>query len=337
MSISLTTADLSRAVQLRRANQELKGQMAALTHEITTGQRHDLAAAQRGDRGALAFMGSQLTALEALSNNATLIGNDLQAVQTAFSGIETVVQDFGAAFIGHGLAGNPATLSLAARQAAAGMETVVGALNVSVGGRYLLSGASVDVPPISPATDILASARAIAAAQPTAGQAIAALDAWFAAPAGAGGLLDQAYHGVAGGTGVPISPGTKIGNPVDASAAGLRDIMKGLAIAALAGDPPAAFGEGAAALLIGAAGERMVAGGMELTKMQAAVGVAQATVEQAATRNGAEISSLKIMQSKLVSADPYETATALTEAQGRLESLYALTARLSRLSLAEYL
>ena len=46
---------------------------------------------------------------------------------------------------------------------------------------------------------------------------------------------------------------------------------------------------------------------------------------------------LGLATARLASADPYEAATALTDAEARLEKLYALTARLSRLSLMDYL
>ena len=94
---------------------------------------------------------------------------------------------------------------------------------------------------------------------------------------------------------------------------------------------------GALAAPVFGPGDRLVGGSRGLTALQAAVGSVQATVEDAATRNEAEAMGLKIMHNKLASADPYESATALTEAEGRLEKLYALTARLSRLSLADYL
>ena len=73
MSISLTTSDLSRGVQLRRANQDIKAQLSALSHEVTTGRRHDLAASQKGDMGPVAFITSRLTTLDALSSNAALV------------------------------------------------------------------------------------------------------------------------------------------------------------------------------------------------------------------------------------------------------------------------
>ena len=338
MSISLTTSDLSRGVQLRRANQDIKAQLSALSHEVTTGRRHDLAASQKGDMGPVAFITSRLTTLDALSSNAALVGTELESVQAAFASVQSLVGDKGTSLIADARVGNAATMGLHARQAASDMASVVAAFNVSAGGRYHLAGAATDTAPLSPAEDIMAMTRAIAAAQPTAGDAIAAIDAWFDAPAGGGGFLDMAFHGApAPAGGVAVGPGTKVGNPADASADGVRQTLKGLAIAAFAAEPGPAADAGAAALLIGAAGERLLAGARGLTELQASVGVAQATVEQAATRNDAEATGLRIMHNKLASADPYEAATALTDAESRLEKLYALTARLSRLSLMDYL
>jgi flagellar hook-associated protein 3 FlgL len=71
--------------------------------------------------------------------------------------------------------------------------------------------------------------------------------------------------------------------------------------------------------------------------LAARIGTAQERVATATTRNSAEATALQIVRIGIVSADPYEAATALTEAQNQLDTLYAVTARLSRLSLANYL
>ena len=56
-----------------------------------------------------------------------------------------------------------------------------------------------------------------------------------------------------------------------------------------------------------------------------------------AIRNAAEASALQIARNGLVAADPYDTATAIQAVQTQIETLYTLTARLSRLSLTDYL
>ena len=58
---------------------------------------------------------------------------------------------------------------------------------------------------------------------------------------------------------------------------------------------------------------------------------------RAASRNAAEALSLSLIRSDMLAADPYDTATALTETEASLQNLYALTSRLSRLSLTDYL
>jgi flagellar hook-associated protein 3 FlgL len=67
------------------------------------------------------------------------------------------------------------------------------------------------------------------------------------------------------------------------------------------------------------------------------LGFAQARIEQAQTRNESEIAALEIARSDLLSIDPYEAATRLEAAQTQLETLYSVTARLSRLRLVDFL
>jgi flagellar hook-associated protein 3 FlgL len=67
------------------------------------------------------------------------------------------------------------------------------------------------------------------------------------------------------------------------------------------------------------------------------VGTTQAQIVSAVTRNGAEESALEIARAGIVSADPYDAASRLEELQTRIEALYLITARVSRLSLSEYI
>ena len=69
----------------------------------------------------------------------------------------------------------------------------------------------------------------------------------------------------------------------------------------------------------------------------ARVGVAEARIEQAATRNNAARTSLEYSRNKLIAADPYETAAQLQTVQFQLESLYSVTVRNANLSLVNFL
>jgi flagellar hook-associated protein 3 FlgL len=71
--------------------------------------------------------------------------------------------------------------------------------------------------------------------------------------------------------------------------------------------------------------------------LAARIGSVEAQIEAARTRNGAEETALGILRSDIGSVDPYEAATRLEAASSQLESLYLVTARVSRLSLVEFL
>ncbi len=71
--------------------------------------------------------------------------------------------------------------------------------------------------------------------------------------------------------------------------------------------------------------------------LRAVVGDAEAAIERARVRNGAELAAADLARATIVESDPFRAATDLQSVQGQLETLYAVTARLSRLSLTNYL
>jgi flagellar hook-associated protein 3 FlgL len=71
--------------------------------------------------------------------------------------------------------------------------------------------------------------------------------------------------------------------------------------------------------------------------MRAGIGTLEARIETATARNSAETSALEMARNEIIAVDPYKAATDLSAAQTQLETLYTVTARLSRLSLAGYL
>ncbi len=74
-----------------------------------------------------------------------------------------------------------------------------------------------------------------------------------------------------------------------------------------------------------------------LTALRADVGLEEERAAEAVTRNSALAASLTIMRNELALVDPYATAVALQDTETQLETQFALTARLSNLSLVNYL
>src|SRR5690606_30858124 len=117
----------------------------------------------------------------------------------------------------------------------------------------------------------------------------------------------------------------------------LRDLLEGFALGALVAQGTLQGDDAGRSFLLKRSGEALLASGNDLAAVRARVGSVEARIAGAGARNAAEASALQIARNGLVAADPYDTASALQAVQTQIETLYALTARLSRLSLTDYL
>ena len=117
----------------------------------------------------------------------------------------------------------------------------------------------------------------------------------------------------------------------------IRDLLKGYAIASLVAEGALSTDHNERLDLASMAGARLASSNAEITDIRARIGTEQAKIEAAQVRNDAEISALEQVRTNILQADPYETATRLQASEIQLETLYAITARLSRLNLAGYL
>jgi flagellar hook-associated protein 3 FlgL len=335
---NVSLGDLGRMMQSRRSYAGLSAEVQRLTQEVTTGAKADRGRAVRGDFTALAAIDrARLTADAtrlALSEAATLTGSlqtMLETAQTAAAGIAVGLMS---ATTTTG-AGQVDALTTDAR---AKFFTAVSALNMQVGDRYVLSGTATDARPISGGQDILDALTAAIAGQVTVSGVTGAVAAWFDAPPGGGGYLDTVY----GGSLTPLAPlqtgaGDSVSMTLTAADPAIVDLLEGLATAALVAEGALAGDVNGRALLTRAAGQMILSADGPMTGIRAALGTVEATVADAQMRRSAEVTALDLARATLIEADPYAAATALEEAQARIETLYTLTARLSRLSLAEVL
>jgi len=117
----------------------------------------------------------------------------------------------------------------------------------------------------------------------------------------------------------------------------IRDTLAGFAMAALIDRGALSGNPAERANLAHAAGQKLLATEDARITLAARIGTVEAQVEAARTRNSAEETSLGILRSEIGSVDPYEAATRLETVRAQLESLYLVTARVSRLSLVEYI
>jgi flagellar hook-associated protein 3 FlgL len=178
--------------------------------------------------------------------------------------------------------------------------------------------------------------RALVAGAPDAATMVADVTAWFNDTGG--GYETIAWQG---GTGLPtpvlLGEGRSAETGVTALDPAIRDALAGLALAALAAEQAVPLPEAEQRALVTAAAGQMQQGEGRMIVLRARLGSEEARIEDARVASEAARASLEIEYGRIVEADPYRTATDLETVNTRLESLYILTARLSRLSLTEFI
>ncbi|TCP61171.1 flagellar hook-associated protein 3 FlgL [Rhodovulum bhavnagarense] len=329
--------DLSRGLMMRRQQSALKTEISALSAALATGQKQDLRSDLRGDFGPLAAMNQRLGVLDAYDHAVGEAAAFFGTVQAALGALGDGAQEVGRALAASGGSLTPSTLDIHADQANSLFDQAVGWLNTQVAGRSLFAGAATDGPALEPAADIRAALAAEVAGLTTAGDIRDAVRGWFHTPGG--GFETLAYRGSPQPAGpLVLALGEKVEQPVLASDPALRELLCGLALASFVGeDGGLGLGAGERSALAGMAGNTVLDAAQGVILLGASVGMGEALIESIGAANAAERVSLQAARNRLTAADPYETATALEQAQTRLETLYAITARLSRLSLADYL
>lgn len=327
--------DLAQGLMLRSRTVQLRQTMDRLTGELATGQVRDVTARLGGDFTYLSEIDrslAQLGGYRLATSEAALFAD---AAQAGLARIQDVVSDLGPVLISASVSGLAISRENAVTQAGAALEATLGALNGEVSGRSLFAGTATDRAPLASADTLLTALRSELAGLTTAGDIIAATDAWFADPAGFTAVM---YDGAATALApFRLGAGEQVSMTLKADDPALTGLARDLALAALATEPALGLTEAVQDSLLGAAGESLMAGDGQLTALRADLGFAQARIEAAEARNAAAQASLEHARGELLQADPFETATRLEEVQFRLESLYSVTVRTSRLSLLSFL
>lgn len=330
--------DQARNYAMQQATNRLKTTMTTLTQEMSSGEVADLGQRLEGNTRALNEIEGRLSRTTQLQQNAAEAAVQLQAIQDVFSGVRSVTNDLGVNLLSDPFAASTAQLGTRATEVANALNTVIQRLNGMDSNRYLLSGLASDQPPLVPADQMLDSLEAVTAGLTTADQIGAAIADWFDAPVGAGGFLDNAYRGTTGeGATIPVTERETVQVTTSAAAPAVRDLLKGLATAAILDRGALAGQTDERAALLRQSGHALVAADAGLLGEMGRVGLEQQAVTRAQTENASVLSTLEVSRNDIRRADPYQTATALTEVQTQIETLFAVTARLSRLNLVDYL
>lgn len=330
-----TVGDLARQLVLRRQNADVRAELDRLTGEISTGRKSDLAGSVAGDFTVLAAVERDLANLAAYGTATSELDARTTAMQTALGNVQSITDEFFPQLLGAPGIGQESYVRNLAEDARVRLDSVVGALNVSFGDRTLFAGAATTGPALADSEVILAAVEAAAAGATDPAGVEAAVTAWFAP---GGGFDTIGYLGSADPIAAqPVSPVQDLGVAITASDDRMRDILAGLALAALADRPPVAGALPQQSALAARAGEALLRSQTGLSTLRGEVGAVQAELESVISRNGAEETALRITRGDIADADIFDAATQLEAVQGQLELLYAITARSAQISLTRFL
>lgn len=332
----MSLGDMAQVFQSRQNTLQLRTQLNTLTKELSLGKVADLTDHLRGDSTLFRDTARQLSLNEAKLQNAQAAADRLDFMQLGLEQVDTQRRALIDTLVTLNDQSTADQLGTAAGTAREAFNAITAALNAEQAGRSLFAGRATDGPALAPAEAMLTDLRTAIAGAGTVVDVITALDAWFDSPGG--DFETSGYQGDdAGNIALRLDEGTTVTVTARADDAALRQTLKGAAMAALAMDTGTTLSTRERAALMQEANIRLFSNSQPLTQLRAALGQQQGQVEEVSTRLTSQVAALTLMRNDLERADPFATAGALQEVQVQLETHYSITARLSRLSLAEYL
>jgi flagellar hook-associated protein 3 FlgL len=332
--VQIRYGDLAQTLLLANTTSTAKSAITRLQQEVTTGLSSDTVRHLSGNLGQINAVDTSLTRLSGFKTATNELGSLATASQTALGTITEFGEGARSALlisIGTASVAQVDNSALAARTA---MEGVISTLNSNFGERSMFAGTRLSGPAVADFATMMTALETAVASATSAADAAALVTDWFDDPAGYTGT---AYLGGPANDAVPIAEGETAAVSLTANDTAIRDYLKGLAMGALldrglfVGQPETRRD------LAGLAGKAMLSAQSGMTYLAADLGGTETRIANAATRNGAESTALGLARVDLVGVDSYEASTQLTTAEEKLQLLYALTARLSNLSLVEYL
>jgi flagellar hook-associated protein 3 FlgL len=301
--------------------------------ELSTGRIADLPAALGGRIGEASSLRAALDAIAVRRQGLQQAGLVAAVSQRALSDINEGARSIATDALAANGRGDNAALSTAALEARSRIEAAFSSLNASVAGQFVFSGDATDRAPLAGADQFIADVEAIYAGAATAADLDAALDVYFNDVAG--GFQTAIYRGGAGSAPTIEIDGSDRGAfTVRADDPAIRDVLRGLAVIAVAGAaPPSALRDGALA----AAGAAALIGSDSLVERRAEIGVEERRAGEAATGLEDEEAALTEAYNAATARDPLDAATRLQALEAQLEASLLATSRLSQLSLANFL
>lgn len=327
--------DLLAYTRRNRTTAQIKDRMLTASQEAVTGLKSDLTKATNGDLGRAHLLKKAQGDIEQSQQINTLSNSRLSLMSGALTGVLDTIDNIDSRTIVAINTDNIFGTDALIDEARTNVQNIMSSLSVRHGERNLFSADKTDTPPFGDADELLSDIENLISSAPDTGAAIAAIDDYFS---DGGDFETRIYQGGAGNPPLlPIGNGQNINITVSGKSQSIKDVLKGMAIlatskSALPEGDKAAFDtlmtEGASSITRATSG---------LVRLNAEVGIFTQSLATAEKQNESEALSLATSFQNLFGRDQYEAAGELKQLQVQLEASYAITARLSNLTLTNYL
>ena len=332
----LSSPDLLNFSIRNRTTAQIRARMETVATEAVTGLKSDVKLATQGQLGDAHLMRKALMDLDQATRINALTGTRLDLISGAVTGSREAIGGLDTEAIVALRSGGDIGIQTVISDARSALASVMSSLSVKQGSRSLLSGNFSDRAPFAATDALLEDVQNILATVTSVTDAEAALDFYFNDPAG--GFATQIYQG-----GDDFPPPLQIGNnavvplQIKGDAQGFKDIMRGLATLGAAqsfagGNDPASF-----EALFEAGSSILATGVSALITLEGEIGVHQESLARASDRFSAEAVVLNSSFQKLLGRDQFEASAELKQLEVQLTASYTLTARLSELTLTNFL
>ena len=328
--------DLLSFTRRNRTTTDIKARLDIAAQEAVTGRKADLTEATNGRVGNAHLLNKALNDIEQStrinslsSTRIDLISQGISGARAALDGIDTK------AIIALNTTNSPG-IDTIADEAEANLRSVFTALNVKHGTRSLFSGDAPDQAPYAGADALLDDIRNIVTTAGSPADIETALNTYFDDPAG--GFQTNIYTGGAGQSSpLHIGNGQTINLDVRGDNDTIKDVLRGLAVLATASNAGYAADSAEFADIFNSGITAIATGTTKLITLEANLGIHAETLNKADERNQFEALSLTAAYQAITGRDQFEAVAELTQLEVQLEGSYVITARLSDLTLTNFL
>lgn len=330
---SIGVSTLAQSFALRRHNEALKSELQIASSEMVTGQKSDPARFLNGEFGPLASIDRALMRFKSFHTVQQDMKTQLTAVQSTLEFLDSLATNLASSVHSTTLSASDAQVAALASVAHQNLKSALFSLNTKAADRAVFAGSVPDQVPVPDAEVILTALKNELAGVATPEEARGRIADWFSDADG----FARLYRGGTAQEPILVSDTDSLRVSVTALDPAVTQTLAGFAMGALvdaglfSGQPDnrSAMINFAAQSLTEATDTRII--------LAANIGRVEERLQSISTRMSAEASALQTARSDLIGVDPYEAASRLKAAETQLQSLYTVTARMTRLTLADYI